>query len=153
MIGAPGADSQGASTGAAYVVFGPISGSHSLSDADVQLLGETSLSYAGRGVDAAGDANGDGAADLVVGAPGDSTLATNAGASYIVFGPETGTLSLQNTTAKILGVGLGHSVGWAVAGGGDFDSDGLSDLLIAGHKEDSVGAESGAVFVLLGSRW
>lgn len=56
-------------TGAAYVFYGPLTGSHVLGDADLALAGYSGLDNAGTGVAAAGDQNGDGYRDLLIGAP------------------------------------------------------------------------------------
>lgn len=84
LIGAPGADGKVAAAGAAYLFDGPFSaGSLSASAANATLLGISASGSLGAAVDGAGDFNGDGASDLLVG--GYSVKGAD-GAVYIVFG-------------------------------------------------------------------
>ena len=84
-------------------------------------------------ISGAGDVNGDGLADLVIGAPG---LNGGAGRSYVVFGrPDTAPIEL---TAVAAGTGGFKLDGWddydgsgsSVAAAGDMNGDGLADVLI-----------------------
>ncbi len=84
MIGAGTDSSAGSSAGAAYLYFGPLSGSLSPSDADFGILGEERSDAAGTGV-GFGDLDGNGRADLLIGATGDSTGAMSAGALYVLY--------------------------------------------------------------------
>ncbi len=86
IIGAPGEDSSGSSSGAAYLVLGPVTGSHSLSSADVKLIGDDRGVSAGFAVSAAGDVNNDGLSDVLVGGPGDDEGGEDAGAAWLVLG-------------------------------------------------------------------
>ena len=83
LVGARDNDAGGTSAGAAYLLYGPLSGQVGLASADARLLGEGSLARAGAAVAGAGDVDGDGAPDLLVGAPGQGDAA---GAAYLVFG-------------------------------------------------------------------
>ena len=88
LIGAYGAT---ALAGKSYVVFGRagIGGNRSLALSSLDgtsgfvLNGEQRFDQNGRAVASAGDVNGDGIADLVIGAPG---ISTSIGKSYVVFG-------------------------------------------------------------------
>jgi len=93
LIGARGADPNGLSSGASYVVFGQASGfgaNLELSALDgtngFQLSGEAAYDYSGNSVSAAGDVNGDGFADLLIGANGADPHGLTSGASYVVYG-------------------------------------------------------------------
>jgi hypothetical protein len=121
------------------VVNGSISGNHHLSFADAKLVGEADGDYAGRSV-AVGDIDADGFADIVVGAHGESTNGSMAGAVYLVFGPATGTIDLSTADAKYLAEDDNNHVGWSVATG-DTDGDGAGDLLIgAPYRSGYAGA-------------
>jgi hypothetical protein len=83
--------------------------------------------------DRAGDINGDGVVDLVVGARSDDDGATDAGAVYIVFLNQDGTV-LGNQKISMLTGGFqetllqGNFFGYGVAGIGDYDGDGIPDI-------------------------
>ena len=83
VIGAYYEATVGTGAGAAYVLYGPVSGSVALTAADAVLFGETARDAAGRDVGAAGDVDGDGFDDLFVGATG---WGSGAGAVYVVRG-------------------------------------------------------------------
>ena len=93
IIGASGADPNGSSSGASYVVFGKMNGfgaTLNLSTLDgtngFKIQGEVAGDVSGRSVSGAGDVNGDGFADLIIGAFGASLEGSASGASYVVFG-------------------------------------------------------------------
>ena len=92
VLGAFLADGGGVDSGAAYVLFGRAAGLAGVNLADLapvdgfRLDGESDYDHAGASVAGAGDLNGDGFADLLVGAPDDGTGGSNAGAAYVVFG-------------------------------------------------------------------
>ena len=89
------------------MVFGAASGITSVNLDDVALgiggfkiTGETTLDLTGFSVSSAGDVNGDGFDDLIVGAFGNPTGGSNAGAAYVLFGGNfTGAVSQLSATA------------------------------------------------------
>ncbi|MFT5685141.1 MAG: hypothetical protein ACI8RZ_006090, partial [Myxococcota bacterium] len=85
LIGAWYNDDSAIDAGAAYLVLGNISGTASLSDIGTPIEGETSGDYAGGAVSGAGDRDGDGLDDLVVGAYGEDTVGSQAGATYLIL--------------------------------------------------------------------
>ncbi|MFO1349401.1 MAG: integrin alpha [Gammaproteobacteria bacterium] len=148
IIGAPFASANGIYSGASYVVFGKsnlgASGSFFLGGLDgvrgFQINGALSLDQAGRAVSGLGDVNGDGVADLLIGAPAASPNGSQSGASYVVFGGTAlgagGVLQLSALNGangfKISGVAASDRSGIAVSGLGDVNGDGRADLLVAG---------------------
>ena len=148
LVGADREDTAGAGAGAAYLVLGPLSGEGDLGLAAALLTGEAAGDHAGVAV-AGGDVDGDGYADLVVGAYDEGTAATAAGAAYVVGGPVTGTLSLRAATARLYGEAADHLAGSSVAVG-DVDGDGAADLLVGGPGEDTNGAAAGGAWLVLG---
>jgi hypothetical protein len=109
---------------------------------------------------AGGDFDGDGYADLAIGAPSEDVgAALDAGAVTVLYGSEGGLQSFspddQEWTQNSAGVGdvsesgdlFGHSLA-----GGDFNADGFADLAVGIPGEDVVGAQgAGAVATLYGS--
>ena len=107
----------------------------------------------GYSVSSAGDVNGDGLADLIVGASRDDPNGSNSGASYVVFGNTDGTVvelsDVENGTGGFVlnGVSGSDSSGFSVSSAGDVNGDGFADLIIGAYGADS---STGASFVVFG---
>ena len=154
LIGAYGEDELGRRTGAAYLVLGASAlaaeGELDLSLADAKLLGEDTDTYAGCSLAGAGDTDGDGYDDLLVGAYQADTAKLEPGAAYLLLGPLSGSWDLAQADAAIYGENGLDFAGKAVAGAGDVDGDGRSDLLVGAEREDSGGNMAGMAYLLLG---
>jgi hypothetical protein len=142
-----GAEGNGDSQGAAYLVLGPVTGTLDLALAHAKLLGQEG-DGATESVSGARDVDGDGHEDLLVGAPYNDDVALNAGVAYLVLGPVTGTLDLALADATLLGEEMYDRAGASVSDAGDVDGDGHDDLLI-GAPQDTVLAP-GAAYLVLG---
>ena len=146
LVGAWGHDAGGDFAGAAYLFFGPTSGTRGLGTADAKLVGEGVSAGAGAAVDGAGDVDADGHADLLVGShPYQNML----GAAYLVLGPVSGEHSLATAHAKLVGELAYDHVGISVAGAGDVDGDGHDDLLV-GSQRHTLTDPRGAAYVVYG---
>ncbi|MBE0554998.1 MAG: FG-GAP repeat protein, partial [Rhodobacteraceae bacterium] len=106
-----------------------------------------------------GDLNGDGVADVAVGAAGDDDKAAEAGRIYAMLGAPTAgsTVGLadgvlgQVETWIIDGVNAGDMAGFAIAGSADMNADGRGELLIgAPGMARGAAADAGAAFVAFG---
>lgn len=103
--------------------------------AKLALIGAASGDRAGEAVAAAGDVNGDGRGDVVIGAPlADNNGRAASGSAYVVFGrPGPATVDLANLGAggfRIDGASTTQQVGTSVAGAGDVNADGRADVIV-----------------------
>ncbi|MBD2666721.1 FG-GAP repeat protein [Richelia sinica FACHB-800] len=165
IIGASGADPNGSSSGQSYVVFGKSGGFTSalnLSDLNgsngFKINGITAYNFSGRSVSSAGDVNGDGFDDLIIGASGADPNGSSSGQSYVVFGKSGGFTSTLNLSAlngsngfKINGITALDSSGSSVSNAGDVNGDGFDDLIIGADGAKPNGSLSGQSYVVFGS--
>ena len=136
--------------GRVYVYWVPQVGVNPLSESDVVLTGEHGLDRAGESVASAGDVNGDGAVDLLVGAPENDTNGDNAGRVYLFYEIIGPTVSMGDADAIFTGEQQGDFAGISVAGAGDVDGDGNDDILIGAYLNSDAGERSGKVYLLNG---
>jgi len=152
--------------GRSYVVFGRAQGFPavlSLTSLDgiigFKLTGIAAEDAAGSSVSRAGDVNGDGIDDLIVGAPyADVGRRLNAGQGYVVFGRAggfpaiLGLAGLDGTNGFALnGVAAWDFSGISVSGAGDINGDGVDDVIIGAMAADPGGRLSaGRSYVVLG---
>ena len=162
IVGANGDDPNGDGSGASYVVFGKSGGTTvELSDVEAGtggfvINGGSAGDQSGFSVSNAGDINGDGLSDLIVGAPGDDPNGNGSGAAFVVFGKSSGTaVELSDVEAGtggfvINGVSAGDQSGYSVSNAGDVNGDGLEDLIVGAPGDDPNGNGSGASYVVFG---
>lgn len=155
LVGATGDSDAGTSAGAVYLVHGPVSGSAFLADLGAKLLGEHESDQAGYGVGGGGDIDGDGVADIVVGAGGEDTGGDDAGAAYVLYGNLSGPVSLADADAKLTGEHPNANTGWSVAVVPDLNADGRDDVVVGapGYGNYPIHGEwdYGAVYVMYGA--
>lgn len=135
IIGAPYTDPSGSARGAAYVVYGPITGAESLIQADARIDGIEDNALAGLSVTGLGDVNGDEYDDIAIGVPYSDQGGRAAGMTYLFFGPLTGILTVDAANASFRGQAPNQASGYAIANAGDTDGDGVSDLLIGAPND------------------
>lgn len=157
LIGAVEADAANNSiskAGDTYLIFGrpdwsniPVIDLGSLGNLGVTFFGADLNDYSGRAVSSAGDVNGDGFDDLIIGAhygDGPSNLRIGSGETALIFGKAnwstTPTIDLGNlgpSGATIFGVNNSDDSGLAVGSAGDVNGDGFDDLLIGARFGDA----------------
>ena len=100
-----------------------------------------------------GDLDGDGVADLAVGAPFDGDGGPNRGAVWVLFMNADGTVKSHQKISDSEGGFTGELTdgdwfGESVASLGDLDGDGVTDLAVGAKRDDDGGTDRGAVWVL-----
>ncbi len=115
--------------------------------------------HLGYSVSNAGDINGDGIGDIVMGSPlSDPNDRSNSGKTYIVFGQNNFQKTIDPSTLGstpgfvINGVGEGDESGHSVSNIGDINGDGIDDLVIGAPLSDINGDNSGAAYIIFGSK-
>ncbi|WP_339379206.1 hypothetical protein [aff. Roholtiella sp. LEGE 12411] len=168
IIGARYADPNGqVDAGSSYVVFGTNSGFNASLDVSslngsngFVINGINERDRSGTSVSNAGDINGDGFDDLIIGARyADPNGQYSAGSSYVVFGTNSGlnaSLNLSSLNGSngfvINGINGGDLSGGSVSGAGDINGDGIDDLIIGASFASPNGQQSaGSSYVVFGT--
>ena len=195
IVGARWGDDRGESAGEAYIVYGKavadgtqfgtamttnsvtrqVLDTSSMAPADFFiLLGDTASDRLGRSVSGAGDVNGDGIDDLIVGARYGDDGGDNAGEAYIIYGKPnpaagdgtpgtqfgiTGSGGRQILDTSMLapaagfiiqGDAGGDNLGDTVSGAGDINGDGLADLIVGAESGGDGGPGAGEAYIIYG---
>jgi hypothetical protein len=159
-------DIAGSQAGDAYVIFGTsqpmlatfdlgsINGSNGFS-----MIAADAADRLGLAASTAGDFNGDGLDDLVIGSYQADENGDRSGAAYVVFGSSTGyspipidldTLNGSNGF-EMNGVAANDEAGGWVSGGRDFNNDGFDDVIVASRFSDSSATDAGSVYIIFGT--
>ena len=160
IVGAWKADSNGEiDSGKSYVIFGKIDSTTINLSAIASgtggfvINGEHTLDSSGDSVSNAGDVNGDGLDDLIVGAWGaDPSSKEKAGKSYIIFGKKDSTAIELSAIASgtggfvINGENADDESGFPVSTAGDINGDGLDDLIVGSIEAESRAGKSHVIF-------
>jgi len=166
IIGAPEAETgTNGNQGISYVVFGRSNFSSSFNLSAVsgsngfRILGDDANDKSGHSVSKAGDINGDGYDDIMIGAP-EAEIGTNGdqGISYVVFGKPTFSSSFSlssiggSTGFRRLGIDANDKFGYSVSGAGDVNGDCISDIVVGSpYAEIETNGDQGISYVFLGS--
>lgn len=143
LVGAHLHDAGGLNSGAAYLYLGSAAGidpssERLLTAADAQEFDNFGVSVAG-----AGDVNGDGYGDVVIGAWDEDEAGFNAGAAYVFFGSVTGIQTRTQDKRTAPSPLDTQYFGAAVHGAGDVDQDGYADLVIGAEGDDTQAYDGG----------
>ena len=158
VVGAPGDDDGGTDRGAVWILLlhpnGTVKSHQKISSTAGGFTGALDEEdFFGGSLAAPGDLDGDGRADLVVGATGDDDGGLDRGAVWLLFlGPDGTVESHQKISATAGGftgtLDDGDFFGRSVGSPGDLDGDGTADLAVGAPGDDDGGPERGAVWVL-----
>lgn len=160
----------GSNAGRSYVVFGK----NDTSTVDLNdvaspgsslgfvINGEAANDFSGGSVSSAGDVNGDGLADLIIGAYRNDAGGNNSGRSYVVFGSSVpSAIDCSAISAEsgggfaITGQGADDQSGWSVSAAGDVNGDGMADLLVGAYYGDLstlLADDIGRTYVIFGGQ-
>ena len=157
IVGAPGYNNGAGEEGAVFVYHGSAAGLSTT--ANWRAVANRANAAFGFSVATAGDVNGDGYDDVLVGAPGPETDEQGRGRVFVYHGsasglstaPSAGTGPNPKPDGQIVFAQAGAKFGTAVATAGDVNADGFADILIGAPKYDNNESNEGAVFVYHGS--
>ena len=151
------------SNGKTYLIFGNEFNwkkNMSLPTSAISFIGENDgyqgIDYgpqSGWSVKGAGDVNGDGLDDILIGAPFYKVAGNEVGKVYLIFGKKTGwekEINLSNSDASFIGEGAHDLTGEGILGAGDINGDGIDDFIINAQDNDEGGANAGQIYLFFG---
>ena len=146
IVGADRYDNAETDEGRAFVYHGSATGVSATADWTAE--GDQAGAFFGDSVGTAGDVNGDGYSDVIVGAIRYSRVEFNEGRAFVYQGSATGPSATADWTADSdqVGAGFGVSVGMA----GDVNGDGYSDVIVGAYEYDGGETNEGRAFVFHG---
>jgi hypothetical protein len=147
IIGAPWASYPEVHEGRAYVFYGSASGLA----ATANWIAESNVDWSdfGSSVASAGDVNGDGFSDVIIGHGNMYNPETGEGRAYVYLGSAIGLSAMPAWTYE--NNHAGSSLGESVASAGDVNGDGYSDVIVGGFRYSNPEIREGAAYLFLGS--
>ena len=144
IVGSPFADASGTAMGTAYIFFGSLSMDNIQ---DVTIVGAANQDNLGISVSTAGDVNGDGYDDFIIGAYGSDYPVTDAGRAYICYG---GIIVDNIADVTLTGIEANERFGRSVSAAGDVNGDGYDDVIVGAYLNDAGGTNAGRASVYFG---
>ena len=148
LVGAPFSDPAGSRSGSAWLLGAE---TERLDAARATFTGARPGDHAGHAVSFAGDIDGDGLGDVLIGAWEALEAGERPGAALLWLGPVSGTLSALTADLRLIGEASGDHAGHSLAGPGDVDGDGRDDLLIGDSEDTGRGTRAGKVYFVSGA--
>ncbi len=146
-VGAPLSNDGGAEKGRVCIFFG---GSSLSGSPDLVILGQNGGDQFGFSVAAAGDFNGDGKDDFIVGAPYYSASGEEKGAAYVIYGRNGGPSDNLAEATKLIGEIAFDHFGWSVCAAGDFLGN-EPCVAVGAPGNDALATDAGKAYVFEGS--
>ncbi len=150
IVGAYGDHQEDDDSGSAYLYLGSPSGIDLSSETKLTASDGDAENYFGYSVSGAGDVNGDGYDDVVVGAYKDDDSGSESGSAYLYLGSESGIDASSETKLLASDGSYYDEFGWSVSGAGDVDGDGYDDIVVGATEDDDMGSDAGAAYLFHG---
>ncbi len=147
IVGAPGYNNGQTDEGRTYVYHGSVTGLSLIADWTAES--DQAYAYFGYSASTAGDINGDGYADVIVGAPQYDNTQTNQGQAYVYHGSEAGLSLTADWTAESDQASAYFGISASTAG--DVNGDGYTDVIIGAYGYDNGETFEGRAYVYHGS--
>ncbi|MBK8553942.1 MAG: FG-GAP repeat protein [Ignavibacteria bacterium] len=147
IIGAYEYDNGSTGEGAAFVYLGSAAGMSTTAGWSAE--GNQANANFGNSVSTAGDVNGDGYSDVIVGVPSFDNGQNSEGAAFVYYGSDLGLSTFSNWSAE--GNQADAFFGVSVSAAGDVNGDGYSDVIVGAYLIDNGESDEGAAFVFHGS--
>ncbi|NCG21688.1 MAG: hypothetical protein GWP91_21950, partial [Rhodobacterales bacterium] len=151
VVGARAADENGVGSGAAYVYLGSVNGTNPADEVKLMASDGAANDWYGDSVSGAGDVDGDGYADVLVGAYLDDDAGGASGAAYLYTGGVDGVASSTEVKITASDAAGDDHFGIAVSGAGDVDGDGFGDVIIGAQWDGDGGSKTGSAWLYQGS--
>ncbi|MEC7986599.1 MAG: integrin alpha, partial [Myxococcota bacterium] len=153
LIGAYGHDANGEDSGKTYLITNSsmLTSAISLSNATTYFYGESSQDRSGFSLDSVGDLDNDGYREVIIGAPNNSEVQSNAGKVYVYYSSSIGTGAhpLADADLSYTGISSNNYLGSAITAPGDLNNDGIKDLVLGAPGHNANGANTGRVHIFL----